>query len=709
MKRIIFLLLFFVFSVNTFSQVSIYEPTDLEDVEASLKDLGKLWTFDNIPFEYWKEAYNFEPDNEWLNKAQKAALQFSSYCSAAFVSQDGLIMTNHHCGRGVMLRVQKENEDLLKNGFFAKTLQKERKVPNLYVDQLVVIEDVTDEIYSAIEKGETDDEKIQNRINKIDELEQKYREETGLMCNVVTLYNGGKFALYGYKRYTDIRLVMAPEFQIASTGWDWDNFTYPRYELDFMFFRAYENNEPVKVDHYFKWNPDGAEVGEPIFVIGRPGNTDRLLSTRQLEHFRDVMYPSTLTFFNGIYDSYFKMFEKYPERQSELLNVVMSVGNARKVYAGRLLSLNDEYLMKRKKVFEEELISKINNDDELKESYGHIWEALDRAFDELTPVIKKQSAYQIRNYGLPEYFNIASDMLKLAEQKRLPNDKREDAYKEENLGETIENIFPENFDEELTKELLKAHTEFVLNLLEENDQLRKDVYANLEGNEAVESILSRSRLISKEKVKALAEESPDRIKFSSDPFITFLVNTQNKVDGLSKKVKEINNTIDVLNQELAEAIFAVYGEEIPPDATSTLRISDGVIKGYEYNGTLAPPKTTYYGMYDRFHSFSKEDYPWGLPEKWKQAPSGMDLSTPINFASTNDIVGGNSGSSMINKNLEVIGLVFDGNLESLAGSMVYIPENNRAIAVDSKGLLQALKHVYKTKRLVYELLNGKIK
>ncbi|MBI9072425.1 MAG: S46 family peptidase [Melioribacteraceae bacterium] len=706
-KYLIVILLLSLFIVTS-AQHNIYNPVKTDEIESSLKDIGKMWTFDDIPFEYWETEYNFKPTEEWLEKAKKSALQFGRGCSGAFVSSDGLIMTNHHCGRDVMLKVQKENEDLFKTGFYAETLQEERKIPNLFVDQLVLIEDVTNDVLLALHSGETNEEKLANRDTKMRELEAEYREETGLLCSVVTLYNGGKYSLYGYKRYTDIRLVMAPDFQIASTGWDWDNFTYPRYELDFMFFRAYEDGEPLYTDNYFKWSAEGAEAGEPVFVIGRPGNTDRLLSYAQLEYFRDVRYPATLKLLNGLYNTYYELFEKYPERESELLNRVMGIGNGRKVYAGMLLGLKDEYLMARKKHFDNQLQAKVKEDEELNKVYGHLWEGLESNLAELAKYYPKSFVYNTRNWGVPEYFKIANKIIKLANQLKLKEEEREDDYKADKLDETISKIFPDNFDTELQTLLLKAHTELVLNQLQTENPIVKAVFKDLKGMDAVNSILERSSITSKEKVIELAKKSPDEILNSNDPFIYFIQNTKAELANISGKIKEVQSNIGVFNQMLGEVVFDLYGDQIPPDATSTLRITDGVIKGYEYNGTLAPPKTTYYGMYDRYNSFGKKTYPWGLNDNWKNPPAGLDLTTPVNIATTTDIVGGNSGSSMINSNLEVVGLVFDGNLESLPGSMVYLPEKNRTVAVDSKGLLEALKHVYKTEKLVKELINGQI-
>ena len=273
MKKQLFVFIIVFISAFKLSAQSIYEPVDLSKVQSSLDEMGKMWTFDAVPSDRFEKEYNFHPSEEWLDDVMKSALQFGNGCSAAFVSEDGLIMTNHHCGRNILPSLSPEGEDYLRDGYYAENLADEIKAPGFFVDELMKIEDVTKDVLDAMNEGTTDKERVQKRDEKIEELEKKYSEDTDLVCKVVELYHGGKYSLYAYKRYDDIRLVMAPDFQIACTGWDWDNFTYPRYELDFMFFRAYENNKPVKTDHFFKFSKRGAEEGEPVFTVGRPGST----------------------------------------------------------------------------------------------------------------------------------------------------------------------------------------------------------------------------------------------------------------------------------------------------------------------------------------------------------------------------------------------------------------------------------------------------
>jgi len=500
---------------------------------------------------------------------------------------------------------------------------------------------------------------------------------------------------------------MAPDFQIATTGWDWDNFTYPRYELDFIFYRAYDNDgNPIKSKDYFKWSKNGAVEGEPIFVVGRPGNTDRLMSVADLEFFRDEIYPNTVIVFNELYNVYYQTMTEQPERETELLLSVMGVGNGRKSYAGRLLGLQDNYLMEKKNKFEKDLISKVNSHKVLKEKYGHIWEAIGNLRAEMKTFIDEYNAI-VTSFIRPIPISSASVVVKYFSQLNIPDGKKESSFKAENISKTISRIFSQNADREFQLKMLAAHSNMLYKILGKDNIYSKILYNGMHGNDAANYLLANTKFFNFDYVNNLTKLSEDEFNKLEDPVLSYAKLVNKKTDELRKDNTETTNSLEVLHQELGELIFNVYGSQIAPDATSTLRISDGTIKGYEYNGTIAPGKTTYYGLYDRYNSFNKKSYPWGLHERWQVPNKNLDLSTFIGFASTNDIVGGNSGSSIINKNAEVVGIAHDGNLESLAGHFAFLPENNRTVASDSYGLMTALKLVFKTDRLVKELETGK--
>ncbi len=707
-KMLLAVAMIFCISNVSKSQHSIYEPLDLDRVEFSFDDFGKMWTFDAVPVERYQKEYNFKPDKAWLDDVQKSALQFGGGCSGAFVSEDGLIMTNHHCVRSRLDVVQQKGENIFKDGFYATTLGEERKFKGLYVDQLIEIKDVTGIILNAMKAQSSNNEKVAAKEKTIKKIVDEYSKKTGLTCKVVTLYNGGKYSLYMYKRYNDIRLVMVPDVQIAATGWDWDNFTYPRYELDFAFLRAYENGKPVKVKHFFKWSKKGAREGEAIFVVGRPGNTDRLLSMRQLQFFRDTRTPIVLNRFNELYKAYYKFFEQHPERRQELLSRLLSVANTRKSYAGGLMALNDDYLMKKKSDFEKKLRQKVEANPKLQKEYGNIWNEIDQVFNRLNKFEKEQLALLMSRYYMCDYQQTARNIVEYAEQMNLPEAERKPQYKANKLEQTKKNIFVATKDKELQDLVLIAHADFLDKVLGTKHKLSQIAYGGKTGEEALKFFVKKSKIADQKYVDKLVAKGAKAILNSQDPLIKYQIEAAKMKKSVKAERGELYNTLEVLNNRLGRLIFETYGTIIPPDATLTLRISDGRIKQYEYNGTIAPGKVTFYGLYDRYHSFGKKDYPWGLHERWQNPPAELDLSIPMGFASTNDIVGGNSGSTIINKNAEVIGLVHDGNIESLAGRYAFLGENNRAVATDSWGLMEALKYIYKTTRLVKELDKGKI-
>ncbi len=686
-----------------------YSWLNLDTVKAGKFDTGRMWTFEYAPKDYFKTEYNLSATDEWLDNVRMSALRFASYCSASFVSADGLVMTNDHCARESVTQVTKEGEDLMENGFYAATLDDERLVPGLFVDQLVQIKDVTDEVHTAMDKGTTDEEKISLEKQTIKEIEKREGNASGFKASVTKLFNGGKYSIYFYKTYNDVRLVFSPETQLGFFGGDPDNFTYPRYNLDCSFFRVYdENGKPLKTDHYFKWSPNGAEPGEAVFVVGNPGSTSRLVSVAQLEFMRDITYPRVVDLLDGLVAIYTKLLEQHPEKKAELQNRIFSFANSQKAYGGMLKGLRDPILMAKKKDFEKTFKSAAMNNPKLAGQYGNLWEDIASALQEEKEIANELYFYSINPFRSSQYFVIASKFLTLAEQKQLPDDQRKEAYKSDKLQNTVDGFFPEDFDAEFQHMFLEMQVGMMLKYVGlENSAVQKLTGGRADVGEAVKYLLNNSLLTSKEKVAELAAKEADGILNSGDPFIDFMKIANEKRPALFDKQKALSAKEDNFTQLLGRALFEVYGTTIPPDATFTLRISDGVVDGFPYNGTIAPPVTTFYGMYDRYFGFNKE-YPWNLPEKWVNAPAEFNLATPFNFVSTNDIIGGNSGSPVINKKAEIVGLAFDGNIQSLPGNFIFTTEENRTVSVHSKGMYEALKNVYKASRLSGELKSGNL-
>ena len=681
---------------------------NLDTVKAGKFDTGKMWTFEYPPMDYFSQAYNFEPDEAWFEHVRMSALRFANYCSASFVSADGLVMTNHHCARQSVTQVTKEGEDLNASGFIAQTLQDERPVPGLYVDQLVLFQDVTDEVIDEINKGTTDEERAKFENDVISKIEEREAAATGLEVSITPLYNGGKYSLYGYKRYTDVRLVLAPEDQLGFFGGDPDNFTYPRFNLDCSFFRVYdEDGNPLKTENFFKWSENGAAVGEPVFVVGNPGNTDRLNTVAQLEYARDIQYPRTLSLLTSLSDMYKEMLKKDPSRRLELQDMIFSFDNSVKAYGGILDGLRDPVMMQRKKDFEKTFRAAVEADTEMKAKYSNLWDKIADSRKQLGEISNKNFALSMNRLSTPQYFFIADEVIAIAENLKLPESERDDLYVGEELNNTLATLFPEDFDAEMNKALLENKINSLYMYLGADDPLVKKFTGGKQGKEAVEYVLSNSKITNLEDVKDLLEDGADEVLKGDDPFIYFMMNSKDRAAEYSKKVNEIVEVESAYSQQLGVAVFEIYGTSIPPDATFTLRLADGVVEGFPYNGTYAQPYTTFYGLYDRYYGQGKE-FPWSLPERWTPPPSDFDLATPFNFVSTNDIIGGNSGSPVINKNAEIVGLAFDGNIQSLPGNFIFRTEENRTVSVHSSGMYEAIDKVYKLKRLSAELKAGKI-
>lgn len=685
-----------------------YSRLNLDTVKAGKFDMGKMWTFEYPPLDYFQQEYNFRPTQQWLDHVRKSALRFANYCSASFVSADGLIMTNDHCGRQSVTQVTKEGEDLMRDGFFAQTLADERKVPGLYVDQLVLIKDVTNKIQDAMEKGKTVGEKTAIEDSMISEIKSSEQDSTGLKISITPLYNGGKYSEYGYKRYNDIRLVFAPETEMGFFGGDPDNFTYPRYDLDCTFFRVYdENGKPLQTEDYFKWSDHGAEPGEAVFVVGNPGSTNRLNTIAQLEYLRDIAYPRTLEMIDNLVDLYSKQMNEQPEKAAELQNRMYMFTNSQKAYTGMLKGLRDPVLMQKKKDFERKFKEAVMSNPDLKEKYGDLWDKIADTRNQLRGYSNELFALSINPLTTSQFFFVANDVIDLANELKLPEDQRDEQYTGTELDSTIASIYPGNLNMETQKDLLKDQVKIMDEYLGEDDPLVKKLTGGRTGSNAVDYILNNTVLTDSLKLRNLIAQGPDAILNSNDPFIYFAVHTEDTRSDLRSKVRKITDEESIYSQQLGKALFAVYGTSIPPDATFTLRLADGVVKGFPYNGTIAPPITTFYGLYDRYYSFGKKA-PWNLPERWINPPSDFDLEVPFNFVATNDIIGGNSGSAVINKDAQIVGLAFDGNIESLPGNFIYDDTENRMVAVHSSGLMEAIKDMYKATRLSDELKSGKI-
>ncbi len=656
-----------------------------DTVQAGMYDMGKMWTFDYPPTDFFKNTYGFDADEKWFEETRLAALRFSSYCSASFVSANGLVMTNHHCARESGTDSQHAGENFNDNGFFAKKLTDERKVEGLYVEQLVKIEDVTTRIQNAMAKGATDAEQLKIRRSEYEAIIAEYKEKDGfkgLELQVIRFYSGGKFSLYGFKRYNDVRLVFMPELQLGFYGGDYDNFTYPRYALDCSFFRVYdETGKPLKTEHYYRFNPEGAKEGEPVFVVGNPGTTNRLQTISDLEYRRDVQLPQILS---GL-RSQSKLLKGYNEtvQSDSILNLIFGLENSIKALGGMHEGMKDPYLMARKGAFERKFRADAAVNPKTKGNVSS-WDEIAEANVGLRTAFPPVSLFTGEAGDL---FTFATGVLEAKGDAKAIEE-----LKATKLGAEV-----------LSEGFLALHLQSALDVLGPDDPYVKTALGGLAPKAAAAKLIRTSRIKDATFREGLLMKSEEDLATAKDPILDLArMYVARQAESIAT-YRSFSTKQQVSRQKIGRMVFDLYGTAISPDATFSLRINDGVVKGYDYNGTIAPPFTTFYGLYDRYYSFKGYKKDWELPARWLK-PTQELLTTKMDFVTTNDIIGGNSGSPMINKNREIVGLAFDGNMESLPGEFIYTPDANRTVGVHSGGMIAALRDIYKAKRLVAELL-----
>ena len=692
-KLHIIALLFFVgWSGSTSAQV---REVPMDDIEISPYDFGKMWTFENLPVDYFEQTYGFRPTEEWTKKARMSALRFATWCSASFVSPDGLIMTNHHCSRHLLPELQKNGENFDTQGFVAKSRKEERRSADLFVEQLVQVADITSYVKAKTASATNDADRLKLRQEALQAAQEEYANKAGwegLRLQAVTFYSGGKFSLYGYKKFSDIRLVMVPEIDLGFYGGDPDNFTYPRYNLDCTFWRAYdEDGKPLDTsNNYFKFKEAGAAEGEAVFVIGNPGSTERYRTVAQLEYDRDYRYPVQMNQMTKTKNYYQAIYDKEPNQ--DLMNQIFSISNSMKAIGGTIKGLQDPVLFGRKKKMEQKI--KAGNPGLT------YWDDLEKSYKELGKLLP---ALQMLGYNPnPQRQSPIAPNKTLAMLHKL--NEYETAITSGASKDDLKPIRESITD--MSKELdTPDERAKLVELLTDYDKFSPIKLMNgANPTSFVNKLFEGSKLFSKKKLKKMLKGKSKKFMKDNDAFL----NLARKTVPRHQKAMEVFQSTGAARRNMeanvANAVFNVYGSNLPPDATFTLRMADGVVKGYDYNGTVAPYKTTYFGMYDRHYS-NNGKFPWSLPDKWLDPPMEL-MKAPINFVSTNDIIGGNSGSPMINKNLEAVGLIFDGNIESLPGKFIYDDEYNRTVSVHAGGIAAAIKYIYKAEAL-YKELTGK--
>jgi hypothetical protein len=620
------------------------------------------------------------------------------------VSPNGLVLTNYHIVEDIVGEVSTPEKDLAKEGFLAKTRAEEIKAPSLELNQLISIEDVTSRVNGAVKANSTDAEAFAARRAEITAIEAESTKATGLRSDVVTLYQGGQYNLYRYKKYTDVRLVFVPEFQAAFFGGDPDNFNFPRFNIDMALVRVYENDQPVHPDNYFKWSTTGAKEGSLVFVTGNPGSTSRLDTVAHLEELRDTSIPIVLRLLErreAVLKKYMAMGEEQTRQSQNELN---SVQNALKVYRGQLKGLKDPALMARKMKEEQGLRKAVAANPEWQKMYGGAWDAIATAHKNYPSYIRERRIFEQAGGFNSVLFGYARTLVRMAEESKKPNNERLPEYTDARRASLELGLFsPAPIHEDFEKLKLADSLGFMVELLGADNPLVKGVLAGKTPEARADELISGTKLKDPEYRKELAKGGFEAIDASNDPMILVAREIDAKAREVRKRYETEVAAVERANySKIARALFETEGNKIYPDATFTLRLSYGAVEGYMENGKKVPPFTTLGGLYARSDQY-KHEFPYNLPPRWVEKKSALNLNTPFNFVSTNDIIGGNSGSPTINQNGELVGLIFDGNIQSLVGDFMYDGSVNRAISVDSRGMLEVLKKVFNANDIVAEL------
>jgi hypothetical protein len=669
----------------------------------ALADEG-LWLFNNPPAKILKQRYGFEPTREWLEHLQKASVRFNIGGSGSFVSPEGLVVTNHHVATPCIQKLSGAGKDYISTGFHARNRSEELRCTDEELNVLVDIEDVTARVDSAVKKGMSAADAERARRAVINTIEKESQDRTGLRSEVVTLYNGGQYHLYRFKKYTDVRLVFAPEKSIAFFGGDPDNFEYPRFNLDVTFFRVYENGRPARTKDYLRWSRGGAKDGDLVFVSGHPGRTDRLNTISHLKFLRDTANPFVLDVIRRREIVLRTYSDRSLENARQAQDELMLYQNSRKARLGMLAGLQDPSLMKRKQAEQDSLQSAVLKDPKLKDAYGGAWQEVDAAIASWKPIYSQHYLLERGAAFNAELFTIARTLVRLAEETARPNPQRLREYADSNLDSLKQQLFSEApIYPGLEIAKLTDSLSMLAELFGADHTLVTQVLAGRSPQERATELVRGSRLADVSVRKKLAEGGVSAVQASNDPMIQLA----RLVDPPAREVRKltdekVNEPLRQAYGKLANARFSVYGSEVYPDATFTLRLSFGRVKGYAEQGRQIPWATSIGGTYEHAELHGHRE-PFALPKSWTEAKSRLAMNTPFNFVSTADIIGGNSGSPVVSRDGEFVGIIFDGNMQSLVWDYMYTEEQGRAVSVHSAGILEALRKVYGAGELVAEL------
>ena len=645
-----------------------------------------MYLFNDLPFDLLESRHDFKPDQEWADHLRLSSVRFNSGGSGSFISSTGLVLTNHHVASDTLHKLSTADRNLIDDGFLANSHEQELKAPDLELNQLVSIENVTERVNDGVDASVTLEEAAKQRRAVIAKIEEESLKATGLRSDVITLFGGAQYHLYRYKKYTDVRLVWAPETAAAFFGGDADNFEYPRYNLDATIMRVYENGKPAKLDHFLRWNLKPLENGELVFVSGNPGRTQRIFTVDALKYLRDDRIPYVLDFLRRKEILLQQFGLRGTEEQRRARDELFGIQNARKAYTGMLGGLQnpETFLVKEKQ--EQAILEALGNSDEGK--------LLRDAWSSVSDVQKTKRS---------TLFQIAMDLVLIAAEDQKPIEDRLSGFTEssrESLLRSLLSTAP--IYEDLEQVKLADEVSLLVEKRGADDELVARVLNGKSPRQLAASLVSGTKLVSVDQRQLVLDGGAKAIVESTDPMIKLALALEDEYRRLRAANEEIAETERQAYALVTKATNQVKGTGGYPDATFSLRLAFGVVSGYEEDGQMIEPATDFSGAYE--HSASHEgQVDFDLPASWMNSKSKVDLSTQLNFVCTADIIGGNSGSPVVDRKGELVGLIFDGNIQSLTSDYLYTDQQARAVSVSGVGILEALRSVYDAENLVAEI------